>query len=87
MVYPGEIATALHDHEKDSMPAWYRGGPRAASADDLAERVVDAVERDRRSVHYPPAVRLLAGLHGISPRAADVLLRTLRGSSAAPRRD
>jgi short-subunit dehydrogenase len=86
MVYPGEIATSLHDHERATMPAWYRGGPQAASADELAEKVVAAIERDRRAVHFPPAVRLLAALHGLSPRAADVLLRTLRGSSAAPRR-
>ena len=25
-VFPGEIATALHDHEKDSLPDWYHGG-------------------------------------------------------------
>lgn len=87
MVYPGEIATALHDHEKETMPAWYRGGPQAASPEALAERVLTAVEGDRRAVHYPPAVRLLAGLNGLSPRACDLLLRTLRGPSAAPRRD
>ena len=23
-VYPGEIRSHLHDHERDSMPAWYR---------------------------------------------------------------
>jgi short-subunit dehydrogenase len=25
-VFPGEIATHLHDHEPDRMPAWYSGG-------------------------------------------------------------
>ena len=25
-VFPGEIATHLHDHEKDSLPDWYHGG-------------------------------------------------------------
>ena len=29
-VFPGEIATALHDHEKDSLPDWYHGGESAA---------------------------------------------------------
>lgn len=86
MVYPGEIATALHDHEQETMPDWYRGGPRAASPDDLAEKALEAVEHDRRALHHPPAIRLLAALHGFSPRACDVLLRTLRGHSAAPRR-
>jgi NAD(P)-dependent dehydrogenase (short-subunit alcohol dehydrogenase family) len=40
LVYPGEIATSPHDHEKDHMPAWYRGGPSAAPASALAETVV-----------------------------------------------
>ena len=25
-VFPGEIATSLHDHEHDKLPDWYRGG-------------------------------------------------------------
>jgi NADP-dependent 3-hydroxy acid dehydrogenase YdfG len=87
MVYPGEVATALHAHEKDRMPDWYRGGPRAGSADELAEKVLEAVEADRRAVHFPPLVRLLGAVHGLSPRLADRMLRTLRGATAAPRRD
>ena len=87
MVYPGEIATSLHDHEKDTMPDWYRGGPDAASPDALAEKVLAAVESDARAVHYPPLVRLLGAIHGLSPRASDAMLRTLRGGTAAPRRD
>jgi short-subunit dehydrogenase len=85
-VFPGEIATHLHDHEKDSLPAWYRGGDRAADAGQLAAAVLQAVERDRRAVFYPPFVRLL-GLNGIAPRLADAVLRRLRGESVAPRRD
>ncbi len=85
-VFPGEIATALHDHEKDSLPDWYQGGESAAAADRLAAAVLRAVERDRRAVFYPPVVRLL-GLNGISPRLADAILRRLRGGTAAPRRD
>ena len=87
MVYPGEIATSLHDHEKDTMPAWYRGGPQAASPDALAEKVIAGVERDASSVYYPPVVRMLSIVHGLSPRFGDLMLRTLRGQSAAPRRD
>lgn len=86
-VYPGEIATHLHDHEKDRMPDWYRGGPDAAPADELAHRIVDAIEADARSLHHPPIVRLLQVAHNVSPRASDALLRRLRGGTAAPRRD
>jgi short-subunit dehydrogenase len=86
-VFPGEIATHLHDHERETMPAWYRGGPDAVPAATLARVVLDAVEADRRQVFHPPLVRLLGVLNGASPRAADALLRRLRGPSAAPRRD
>ena len=85
-VFPGEIATSLHDHEKDSLPAWYQGGERAADPARLARAVLRAVERDRRAVSYPPFVRLL-GLNGIAPRFADAVVRRLRGETAAPRRD
>lgn len=85
-VYPGEIATSLHDHEKATMPSWYRGGARAASPDALAAKVLEAVEHDRRAVHHPPIVRLLGIVHNVAPRASDALLRRLRGPSAAPRR-
>lgn len=85
-VYPGEIATSLHDHEKDRMPAWYRGGPRAAPAEALAEKIVAAIEDDERSVYYPALVRALGIAHGLSPKLGDALLRRLRGDSAAPRR-
>jgi short-subunit dehydrogenase len=86
-VYPGEIATSLHDHEQHAMPDWYRGGGGAAPAGALATRIVRAVERDQRSLYFPAIVRLLGVVHGASPRAADALLRRMRGASAAPRRD
>jgi short-subunit dehydrogenase len=86
-VYPGEIATSLHDHEKATMPAWYRGGPDAASADDMAAAVLAAIASDARAVHYPRAVRLLGALHGLSPKLSDRVLHRLRGASAAPRTD
>jgi short-subunit dehydrogenase len=85
-VFPGEIATALHDHEKDTLPAWYRGGAGAADPSRLAAAILRAVERDRRAVYYPPMVRLL-GLNGLAPRLTDTILRRLRGTTAAPRRD
>lgn len=85
-VYPGEIATTLHDHEKDRMPAWYRGGPQAGSAGDLARAIVAAVDADARALYHPPVVRLLGILNATVPRGADAFLRRLRGPAAAPRR-
>lgn len=86
-VYPGEIRTSLHDHERARMPAWYRGAANAASPDELARRVLKAVERDSRQLHYRPLVRGMGILHGMSPALADRVLRRLRGTTAAPRRD
>ncbi len=85
-VYPGEIRTSLHDHEGSRMPGWYRGGPKAASPDALAVRVCRAVERDARELHYRRLVHGMGMLNGLSPGAADRVLRRLRGASAAPRR-
>lgn len=87
IVYPGETTSALHDHERDRMPAWYAGGDRAASPDVLAEKVIEAVREDARAVNHPPLIRLLRVLNGLSPRTCDAVLRRLRGVSAAPRRD
>jgi short-subunit dehydrogenase len=86
-VYPGEIRTSLHDHEKARMPAWYHGGPQAATAEALAKRVVRAIERDSRHLHYRPLVKGMGILNGLSPALADRVLRRLRGETAAPRRD
>ena len=86
VVYPGEIDTTIHDHEKDRMPAWYRGGDEAASADELAKRVIAAIEQDERAVYFPPLVRALGIAHGVNPAVGDAILRRLRGNSAAPRR-
>ena len=85
-VYPGEVETSLHDHELDRMPAWYRLDRRSPAA-PLGAKVVDAVERDRREVFYPPIVRLLRIVNGVAPRAGDVMLRRIMGESVAPRQD
>jgi NADP-dependent 3-hydroxy acid dehydrogenase YdfG len=86
-VYPGEIATSLHNHQPGgTMPDWYRGD-QAAPAEELAVRVVRAVERDSRDLYWKTPVRGMGVLHGISPRWADRALRRLRGESAAPRHD
>ncbi|UTI64914.1 SDR family oxidoreductase [Paraconexibacter antarcticus] len=87
VVYPGEIKSSLHDHEKARMPAWYHGDEKAAPAEALVEKIVAAVEADDRAVHFPPFVRLLGAVHGLSPKLADRLLHRLRGASAAPRLD
>ena len=88
LVYPGEIATALHDHELRPPPGLASrgraGGPRPG---ELAARVIAAVEADERAVYYPPAVRALGVLHGLSPVLSDRVLRSLRGGTAAPRVD
>jgi short-subunit dehydrogenase len=84
-VFPGQIATGLHDHETDRMPAWYPTKAGAPAA-PLAEAVVAAVQTDRRELYHPSNVRLLRLLNGIAPKAADVLVRRLLGPSAAPRR-
>lgn len=83
-VYPGEIATSLHDHEMDRMPDWYRLD-RRAPAGPLGEQVVEAVEKDQRELFYPSTVRMLRVVNGISPRLADVMLRRILGRSVAPR--
>ncbi|MEX1140683.1 MAG: SDR family NAD(P)-dependent oxidoreductase [Thermoleophilaceae bacterium] len=85
VVYPGEIGTSLHDHQPDKLPAWRRGG-HEADVDECAAAIVAGVERDRRGVYFPREVRLLQTIHGISPRLADLMLRRLRGPSAAPRK-
>jgi short-subunit dehydrogenase len=84
-VYPGQIKSSLHEHEKERMPEWYRledGVP----PEPLAEEVLKAVEQDRREVFHPPNVRMLRVAHGISPRLADAMLRRRMHRSAAPRR-
>jgi short-subunit dehydrogenase len=86
IVYPGEIATHLHDHQPERLPTWRRGG-HEADPEKLAKAIVRGIEKDKRGVYFPPAVRLLQTMHGISPRLADVALHRMRGPSAAPRKD
>ena len=83
MVYPGQIRSSLHDHEKERMPDWYKLD-RAVPAEPLARAVVDAVENDRREVFHPPSVRLLRIAHGLRPSLADAMLRRVMDRSAAP---
>jgi short-subunit dehydrogenase len=87
VVYPGEVKSHLHDHDEANMPDWYHGKDRAAPAEPLGKAIVDAVREDKRAVYYPPIVRLLRIVHGMSPRVSDRMLRVLRGGTAAPRTD
>ncbi len=84
MVYPGQIRSSLHDHEKERMPDWYRLD-RAVDPGPLAAAVVKAVESGAREVFHPPNVRLLRIAHGLRPALADTLLRRIMHPSAAPR--
>ena len=55
MVYPGQIRSGLHDHEKERMPDWYRL-ERAVDPAPLAAAVVKAVESGTPR-GLPPAQR------------------------------
>jgi short-subunit dehydrogenase len=83
-VFPGEVRTALHDHEKHRMPDWYKS-KNAVSAETVAQAVTSGIEADRREVHVPKQVRLL-GLNDLFPGLVDRMLVLLRGGSSAPRR-
>src|SRR4051812_42669424 len=84
-VFPGEIETGLHAHQRGRLPDWRSVGEEA-DPKDLARAVLAAVEADRRTVAFPRQVGLL-GLDGIAPRLTDRILRRLRGATAAPRPD
>jgi short-subunit dehydrogenase len=84
-VFPGEVETHLHAHERDRLPGW-RSNEDELPPERLAEAILGAVEKDRRAVYEPRIVRLL-GINGIAPRLTDRLLAAIRGRSAAPRRD
>jgi short-subunit dehydrogenase len=84
-VYPGEVATDLHAHEREILPDW-RSNDEELPPERVATAIVDAIEADTRELHVPRIVRLL-GLNGISPRLVDEILARIRGHTAAPRRD
>ena len=84
-VYPGEVETELHSHQRDRLPDWRRD-ENTITAEQVADAILDGVEHDRRAVHVPQAVRAL-GLNGLAPRLTDRLVAAMRGPTAAPRRD
>lgn len=83
-VFPGEVSTSLHDHEKHRMPDWYKS-KNATTAETVAEAVTAGIEADRREIHVPKQVRLL-GLNDLFPGLVDRMLVLLRGGASAPRR-
>jgi short-subunit dehydrogenase len=83
MVYPGQIHSSLHDHERERMPSWYKPG-RTVPPEPLADAIVAGVEKESREVFYPRNVRLLRIAHGIRPGLADLVLRRIMDRSAAP---
>jgi short-subunit dehydrogenase len=85
-VLPGEIATSLHDHQRDRLPDWRASADEGLPPERVAEAIAAAVEDDRREVGVPRWVRML-GVNAVAPRLVDFALRTGRGASAAPRRD
>ena len=85
-VLPGEIATSLHDHQRERLPDWRASADEGLPPERVAEGILAAVEEDRRQVHVPGSVRML-GLNALAPRLVDRVLRAARGGSAAPRRD
>ena len=84
-VYPGEVESDLHSHQRDRLPDWRRD-ENTIPAEQVADAIVEAVEGDRREAFVPPAVRAL-GLNGLAPRLTDRLVAAMRGPAAAPRRD
>jgi short-subunit dehydrogenase len=83
MVYPGQVKSSLHAHEKERMPEWY-DLDSAAAPEPLAQALVEAVEKDKREVFYPSNVRMLRIVHGLRPGLADAMLRRIMHRSAAP---
>lgn len=86
VVYPGRIDTALHDHEKATLPDWYHR-TTGQSASVMATAILAGVEAGDREVLHPANLRLLRAVQGISPRLADRMLRRMLGGGAAPRVD
>jgi short-subunit dehydrogenase len=82
-VFPGEVQTAIHD-EAEQLPDW-RNSEDAIDPESVARATVEAIEQDRREVHIPRQVRLLA-INDVAPGLLDRLLTVVRGGAAAPRR-
>jgi short-subunit dehydrogenase len=82
-ILPGEVKTSLHDEMKE-IPDWRRSED-AIGPEEVARAAIEAIVEDRREVHVPRQVRLLA-INDVAPGLLDRLLAAIRGGAAAPRR-
>jgi 3-oxoacyl-[acyl-carrier protein] reductase len=82
-VLPGEVKTSLHDEMKE-IPDW-RNSKDAIPPELVAQATIEAIEQDRREVHVPRQVKMLA-MNDLAPGLLDRLLAMVRGGAAAPRR-
>lgn len=73
VVCPYYIDTGMFDGVRTRFP-WLLP---ILDQDDVVEKVLRAIERDRRQVIMPPAVRLLAPLRVLPPRAFDAVMDLL----------
>lgn len=82
-VFPGEVESSIHA-EAEHLPDWRRSDEEIP-AERVATETLAAIEGDRREVHVPRQVRILA-LNDLAPGLVDRLLAMIRGGAAAPRR-
>jgi short-subunit dehydrogenase len=82
-VFPGEVRTSMHA-DAAHLPDW-RKSDQEIEPKQVARVAIEAIEGDRREVHIPRQVRVLA-LNDLAPGLVDRLLAMIRGGSAAPRR-
>jgi short-subunit dehydrogenase len=82
-VFPGEVESSIHA-EAEQLPDW-RKSDEEIPAERVAAETIAAIESDRRELHIPRQVRMLA-LNDLAPGLVDRLLALVRGGAAAPRR-
>jgi short-subunit dehydrogenase len=85
-VFPGEVSSDLHSDPSEPLPDWLRP-EMAVTPEALATAILAGVEGDERAVYFPPQIRALRAVDGLSPKLADRVLRRVRGGTAAPRVD
>src|SRR5262249_26791899 len=70
-VMPGGVKPSLHDEMKE-IPDW-RDSENAIEPEEVARATIEAIESDRREVHVPRQVKLLA-VNDLAPGLVDRLL-------------
>ena len=87
-VYPGEIASDLHAHEKATMPAWYHGGGRGGASAEAELAAAASRSRGRCGCALAASTRGRArsGGCGTAPRCVRAASRAVgERHRAAPR--